>query len=136
VSQINDLFFTAPPFQKGAVAKTKEQAKHESSDEDEDTLMQTMKPALNSSSSEEDEAPADKESSPLLNELEGLQRDDDEGGAMLEGTMKVPPRSLRYEIDENLETMEGAAEDVPVTEDVQDVNIEVTFEGEDISPGH
>jgi hypothetical protein len=48
--------------------------------------------------------------------------------------MKVPPRSLRYEIDENLETTEGASEDVPVTEDAQDVNIEVTFEGEEASP--
>lgn len=89
--------------------------KPESSDEDEDTLMQTMKPALNnSSSSEEDEA--ETQLSPLANYLEGLGGND--AGEGLEGTMKVPPRSLRYEIDENLETTEGASEDVPVTEDV------------------
>jgi hypothetical protein len=72
VSQINDLFFTAPPLKKAAVAKTKEVAKQDSSVEEEDTLMQTMKPALNSSSSDEDEG-AGKGASPLKDELDELE---------------------------------------------------------------
>lgn len=93
--------------------------------------MNTMKPSLNSSSSDEEgeETGFSKtKGSPLKEELDQLEEEE----AKLEGTMKIPSRSLRYEIDENLETTEGAPEETPVeeTEEIQESNIEVNFEGE------